>query len=87
MGEEHDGPEHDRLCEELLGYLREHPNAMDTLHGIADWWISRQRLREHVERIARALRTLESRELIERVGSEERPLFKLRRPTDPKTRT
>ena len=75
-----DGSEHDPVCDELLGYLREHPNAMDTLKGIAEWWLPRHRVRVEVERVAQALQTLEARGVIERVGGGESPLYKLRHP-------
>jgi hypothetical protein len=77
-----DGYELDPVCEELVGYLREHPNAMDTLKGIADWWLPRHQVRVGVERVAQALHTLESRGLIEQVGSGDRPLFRLRQRKD-----
>lgn len=79
MAEEPDGPEHEQLCDELLGYLQDHPNAMDTLEGIAGWWVPHHRVPVDLERVAQALRTLEARELIERTGSPERQLFRIRR--------
>jgi hypothetical protein len=79
VGENRDRSEHDDpVCDDLLGYLREHPNAMDTLKGIADWWLPRHQVRVGVERVAQALETLEARGLIERIGDENRPLFRLR---------
>jgi hypothetical protein len=79
VAEEQDGPAHDQLCDELLDYMRDHPNAMDTLEGIAGWWVPRHRVPVELERVAHALRTLEARELIERAGNAERPLFRVRR--------
>jgi hypothetical protein len=73
-----DAPQRDPVCDELLAYLREHPNAMDTLKGIAEWWLPRHRVRVEVERVAEALRTLEASGLIERIGSGDRPLYRLR---------
>lgn len=78
MTEQPKAPEHDELCDALLGYLDDHPNAMDTIEGIASWWIPRRDV--PVEQVAAALRTLEARQLIERIGSEERPMFRVRRP-------
>ena len=88
MAVSQDGSGHDPVCDELLGYLREHPNAMDTLKGIAEWWLPRHRVRVEVERVAQALQTLEARGLIERIGGEDRPLYRLRQqpaagPDDP----
>ena len=79
MGGDQDGLEHDAICDELIGYLQEHPDAMDTLTGIADWWFPRHRVRVGVEKVAQALRSLEVRGLIERIGGEDNPLFRLRR--------
>jgi hypothetical protein len=73
-----DGSRRDPVCDELLAYLREHPNAMDTLKGIAEWWLPRHRVRVEVERVAEALRILEASGLIERIGGDDRPLYRLR---------
>ena len=51
---------------------------MDTLDGIADWWLPRHWVRVEVDRVAEALRILEERGLVERIGSEDRPLFRLK---------
>ena len=83
MGDEQDSPGHDELCDELLGYLREHPNAMDTLDGGAGWWLPRHRVRIGVEQVAQALQTLEKRALVERIGGDERPMFKLKSKPEP----
>jgi hypothetical protein len=29
----------DKLAEAVRRYLREHPNAADTVEGIAEWWL------------------------------------------------
>ena len=78
VAEGQNGSAHDPVCAELLDYLREHPNAMDSLTGIAEWWLPRHRVRVSVERVAQALETLEAQGVIERVGGAERPLFRLR---------
>ena len=75
-----DESDRDALCDAILGYLHEHPNAMDTLTGIAVWWLPRHRVHVVFERVAEALQTLESRGLIERIGNDTRPLFRLRKP-------
>jgi hypothetical protein len=67
-----------RIRGEVLDYLRQHPHAMDSLEGIATWWLPRHEVRIGVELVARALETLEEEGLLERIGDAERPLFRLR---------
>lgn len=47
-----------RVRELVLGYLDDHPTAMDTLDGIAQWWIMRQQLEIEVRRVSSALTSL-----------------------------
>ena len=68
----------ERIQQELLGYLLDNPGAMDTLEGIAAWWLPRHEVRVGVELVARALERLESEGVIERAGGPDRPLFRLR---------
>ena len=42
----------------VLGYLDDHPTAMDTLDGIAEWWILRQQVEIEVRRVASVLGAL-----------------------------
>jgi hypothetical protein len=48
----------------VLAYLKDHPKAGDTLDGIVDWWIPRQRLTEARARVQLALDDLKTRGLI-----------------------
>ena len=34
----------DDVAAAILGYLEEHPHGMDTLEGIAEWWIDAMRV-------------------------------------------
>jgi hypothetical protein len=56
----------DRVRELVLGYLDDHPTAMDTLDGIAEWWILRQQIDIEVRRISRVLDTLVNEGHLER---------------------
>jgi hypothetical protein len=41
----HDVRANDYLVRVILAYLAEHPQAMDTIEGIAEWWVRRQEVR------------------------------------------
>jgi hypothetical protein len=54
-----------RLRELVLGYLDEHPTAMDTLDGIAEWWIRRQQIEIEVRRVSSVLQALVQQGVLE----------------------
>lgn len=62
----------------ILDYLAEHPQAMDTLEGIAEWWLARQRVRIEVRAVASALQQLTEQGLLEEVGSGESRCYRLK---------
>ena len=66
------------LAKMVLGYLNEHPNGMDTLQGIAEWWIPRQQVRVNVERLARTLDDLTRDGVLEQIGAKGDTLYRLR---------
>lgn len=43
------------LAAEILHYLQSHPNATDTVEGVAKWWIWQQRISTIVEQVQLAL--------------------------------
>ena len=51
----HDALGRARLCGAILGYLRTHPQAADTMAGIVEWWLPRHFHAEAVERVQEAL--------------------------------
>ena len=63
----------------MIGYLAEHPQAMDTVQGIAEWWVARQQVQVDVEALARVLQRLVDEGLIEKVDSANGPLYRLSR--------
>lgn len=67
------------LYRAVIAYLDEHPEAMDTLEGIAEWWVMRQSIRNTVTNVAFVVRQLVDEGLLEEVGPRERPCFRLRR--------
>ena len=70
----------DELCEALLDYLREHPRGMETMEGIAEWWIPRHQVRVELASLGRALRRLERLGLIEELRVGEGLLYRLKSP-------
>ena len=54
-----------RLRALVLGYLDDHPTAMDTLDGIAEWWVLRQQIEIEVRRVSHVLMALVADGLLE----------------------
>lgn len=52
------GPSSQELAELVLGYLRRHPEAADTLDGIVTWWLPLQRYETERGRVERVLDVL-----------------------------
>jgi len=46
------------LVNALVQYLTEHPQASDTLEGIAEWWIMRQQVKFDIDTLSTVLREL-----------------------------
>ena len=69
----------EQVAQSILGYLAEHPQAMDTVEGIAQWWIMRQQIRVTATTVARVLRQLAERGLLEEFGDGEQRRYRLKR--------
>jgi DNA-binding PadR family transcriptional regulator len=68
----------ERLCYEILEYLDRHPQAQDTLEGIAEWWLMEQRIQNEMNAVKRALRALLAQDLItERRAAGDRCYYRL----------
>jgi len=52
---------------EILRYLQKHPEAKDTVNGIAQWWLLREWSERRMTDIGCALSLLLSKDLIRRV--------------------
>lgn len=68
----------DEVAADILGYLAEHPQAMDTLEGIAEWWLMRRHIRMNVTMLAQVLRRLTERGVLEELGTPENPRYRLK---------
>jgi hypothetical protein len=66
----------------IMGYFEEHPQAMDTLEGIAEWWLMRERVRVEVETLSRVVRQLTERDLVEVSGVGQYMRYRLKTSTD-----
>lgn len=66
------------LAREIEVYLAAHPNAADTLSGIARWWLPRQRLEDAMHKIEQALCYLVAHGRVgaQRLGDGERIFIK-----------
>jgi Fe2+ or Zn2+ uptake regulation protein len=64
----------------ILAYLAERSQAMDTVEGIAEWWLLRQRVIFAVQQVERVLQQLKSREILETVEQGRTTFYRLRRP-------
>jgi hypothetical protein len=51
----------------VLAYLDDHPTAMDTIDGIAEWWVLRQQIDIEVRRVSRVLALLVADGVLEEV--------------------
>jgi hypothetical protein len=82
VGSEDDPDEKERrerqLTDAVLAYLREHPQAMDSLEGIAEWWIDRAQIRTDVTLLAMVLDQLTQEGRLEELGSGDQRLYRLR---------
>ena len=68
----------EKLSSAILRYLAENPRAMDTLEGIAEWWIARQQIRVEVSTLVRVLNRLTERGLLEVTGTGEYARYSLK---------
>ncbi|HJQ32231.1 MAG TPA: hypothetical protein VJ866_08635 [Pyrinomonadaceae bacterium] len=70
-----DGParRETEIAEAIIGYLREHPLAMDTLEGIAEWWLPRYQVKFELQAVERAVRRLVAQGVLEEI-EDSRPL-------------
>lgn len=46
------------IASDILAYLVEHPQAQDTLEGIAQWWLMEQRIKQVISEVKSAIEEL-----------------------------
>jgi Fe2+ or Zn2+ uptake regulation protein len=47
-----------KLARHILRYLREHPEAQDTIEGITVWWVSERAIKQWLPQVRKALAAL-----------------------------
>lgn len=63
---------------QILSYLSTHPNAQDTVEGIAEWWLLEQRIRHVSRHVKQALAELVAQGMVlERTGEDARVHYRL----------
>ncbi len=68
--------ERERIELEILAYLYEHPQARDTVEGIAEWWISGRIVRKLSREVKKAIADLVKKGfVIERQISDSRYFY------------
>ena len=72
-------PSDAQLEEAIVAYLREHPDAMETREGIAEWWVMRRVVRAEVEAVTRVLGALTERGVLEEVQTGLQCRYRLKR--------
>ncbi|HSB09204.1 MAG TPA: hypothetical protein VLM38_06805 [Blastocatellia bacterium] len=65
---------------EILSYLVKHPDALDTLEGVAEWWVFAQKIDSRTLQVEQALGDLVSKGLVlERKGRDGRSHYRVNR--------
>jgi hypothetical protein len=69
----------DSVAKEIERYLESHPQASDSLEGIATWWISKQRIHNELEVVRAALEQLTHAGIVstEHAIDEREPVYQL----------
>lgn len=65
------------LAAVILRYITSHPDACDTLQGVSEWWLARQRYDDTRARVAEALQfLLEGGQAEALVGADGRIVYR-----------
>jgi hypothetical protein len=67
------------LAEEIIQYLQAHPNASDTLLGITEWWLMKQRIEIVANDVQKALDQLVARGFVLKTESQGSASYRLNR--------
>ena len=66
------------VARRILDYLRRHPEAQDTLAGIAEWWLPEEKITTRTKTIEEALDELVAKNLvIGRTGTDSQIHYRI----------
>ena len=69
-----------RVLSGILAYLADHPDADDTIEGIAQWWLLEQRIKQQIPIVEKALAELVNRGFVlAQGGSNGRTRYRINR--------
>jgi hypothetical protein len=74
-----DSQRQEDLARCVLAYLAEHPQATDTLDGIAEWWVMREQVRIDVNLLEQVLHSLTEQGLLEEIHGGAQVRFSLKK--------
>lgn len=67
-----------QIAHAILAYLRDHPEARDTVDGIAQWWLLDQKIKCQIEMVKETLTELtEKGFLIEQEGRDSQIHYRI----------
>lgn len=66
-----------RMAKEIIAYLADHPDAQDTLEGIAEWWLLERKIMGQTKLIREALAELVNDGFIVETKKESTSHYKL----------
>ena len=70
--------EKSEVAREILAYLVDHPDAQDTLEGIAHWWLLERQIKYHASLVKEVIQDLvESGLLLESQSMGTRPGYRI----------
>lgn len=68
------------IAYQIVAYLRENPDAQDTLEGIVEWWLLDRRIKNQTNKVSEALAYLTERGLVAaRIGTDSRAHYAVER--------
>lgn len=56
----------DEIARRIMNYLRKHPDARDTLEGIAKWWLGFEKIDESVKDVSIVIEGLKKKALLKK---------------------